>query len=112
MSNKAKSIVGKRSGVSSFKSASKYYDVFLGNCDPEIDSDFIKHYVFKETNINLEECSELKANRFSKSFKLKVLASKRDELLTPDIWPEGVTCRKYYSFNKRSSWYNSNTNTA
>ena len=52
-------------------------------------------------NVNSEECSELKTNRLSRSFRIKVLAFKRDELLKLEILSEGIACRKFYRSNKR-----------
>ena len=31
-----------------------------------------------------------------KSFKVTLLISDREKLLNPEIWPEGIICRKFY----------------
>ena len=33
----------------------------------------------------------------STSFKVTLNASDRIKLLSPDVWPEGIVCRKFYN---------------
>ena len=91
-----------------FRSAKKYLDVYIGNCDTDIDPVIVKNYVLKYINVNVAECQVINANNFKKSFKITVLSTDRDKLLDPSVWPKGIICRKFYKLSKKSVWFNSN----
>ena len=40
-------------------------------------------------------------NENSKSFKVSLNVSDRQKLLSPEVWPEGIICRKFYSGRKQ-----------
>ena len=106
-SNKSNYVIGNRVSENTFKGAKKHLDLFLGNVDIDSDCDMIRNYINSEFKVNVIDCSEIKVTKYSKSFKISVLAVERDMLLNPDFWPTGVTCRKFFNYNKKSSWYNS-----
>ena len=83
------------------KSAAKYLDVFLGNCDPTVDCDIICKHILDETGITTVDCEINQVKKHTKSFKIKVLAHDRDKLLDSKIWPIGIICKKFY--NKKQS---------
>ena len=99
--NKQTAIFGTKSPSKfQLKSADKSYDLFVGNCNLVITTDVLSEYIKAELNVSLINCEELKASRFTKSFKITVTECDRNTLLTPDSWPEGIKCRKFYSPRK------------
>ena len=105
--NKISYVVGNRVSEDTFKGAKKQLDLYLGNIDIDCSCDTIRDNLANDFKVNVIDCSELKVTKYSKSFKITVLAVDRDKLLNPAIWPTGVTCRKFFNYNKKSSWYNS-----
>ena len=87
-----------------FKGLAKTLDIYVGNVVMESSSDDISDYVANELEINVVNCEELKSQyvRNTKSFKLTVAAGDREQLLHPNLWPESVTVRKFYSSRSRS----------
>ena len=85
------------------KSAVKYLDVFLGNCDPTVDCDIIRNHILSETGIKIVDCEINQVKEHIKSFKIKVLAHDRDKLLDSNIWPIGLVCKKIYSNKNKQS---------
>lgn len=88
---------------SRFKSAKSYVDLYLGRCDLNVSIDDISSYLNEELNIKTCNIMELNSkNPNAKSFKINVELSIRDKLLSDDVWPSGIICRKFYSGNKKS----------
>ena len=86
----------------SLKSAQKYLDLYLGNCDLDITVDIVKGHIFNKTGIKTINCEQFKLTDLSKSFKVTTFAHEREKLLNNRIWPPGIICRKFYNKNKRS----------
>ena len=57
----------------------------------------LRDYILNETNIEVKHCEVLQTKRsFSKSFKITTSSKKKDALLLPDVWHEGLICRKFF----------------
>ena len=82
-----------------FKSARKMADLYIGNCDENVTCEIISQYIVDEMNIKIENCVALvpKSGSSSSSFKITLNLDDRLKLLSPDVWPEGIVCRKFYS---------------
>ena len=91
-------IIGtKKSNCNLIKSASIYYDLYIGNCHTSLTIDNLKEYSKIETSIDVKDIEELQTKRkFSKSFKITTTSHERDTLLMHDVWPEGIICRKFF----------------
>ena len=62
----------------------------------------IADYILKEMNIVVNKCEPLVSrNENSKSFKVTLNLRDRQRLLSPEVWPEGIICRKFYSGRKQ-----------
>ena len=96
--NKSKyGIVGNKV-TGSIKCAIRNYDLYLGNCDLDIEENDIIKYVKDECNIDILYCNQLStSSEYSKSFKLTTSLNDRDILLNPELWPKGIVCRKFYN---------------
>ena len=81
-----------------FKSAIKTADIYLGNCDVEVSPEAISEYLKNEMNIITIKC-ELLESKFtdSRSFKINLNMSDRMKLLSAEVWPQGIICRKFYT---------------
>ena len=92
-------IVGSRKPVNgSIKSATKSADLYVGNCDPEVTVESLTQYLLDEMQIKIDKGEQLVSrNPNCASFKISLNLSDRMKLLSPDVWPEGVICRKYYN---------------
>ena len=93
-------IVGSKrySGNRVMKSARKVGDLYLGNLDLDVTEDEIVEYIKDETNISVDACILLNSrNPNCKSFKISVSFESRMKLLSHEVWPEGVICRKFYN---------------
>lgn len=90
---------GKMRGL--LRSAPRSLDLFVGQCDNNVDFNIIKSFVKNDCKINVIDCVEMKTfNKFSKSFKVTVNACDRDKLLVSELWPQGIVCKKF--LGKRS----------
>ena len=93
-------IVGNKrySGNRVLKSARKVVDLYLGNLDLDVTENEIIEYIKEETNISVDNFVSLNSkNPNCKAFKISVSLESRMKLLLPEIWPEGVICRKFYN---------------
>ena len=80
-------------------------DIYLGNLDLDVTEDEIINYIREETDISVNKCEHLVSkNPNCRAFKISVCIEKRPALLSPEIWPEGVICRKFY--NPRNKYTN------
>ena len=85
------------------KSAPRFLGIYVGNCDTSIDCNVLKEYIMNETNITVKACELIShADAQMRSFKVTVNVSERDQLLSANVCPVGVTCRKF--LNKRKNW--------
>ena len=91
-------IVGNSGRASSLlKSASRTVDLYIGNCDTEITVDMLTQYIKDAINVTVKNCEQLvtRYNNYS-SFKITVLYNDKNKLLSADVWPNDVVCRKYF----------------
>ena len=80
------------------KSARRLGDLYLGNLDLDVTETEIIEYIKEETDIPVDKCILLNSkNPNCKSFKISVSFENRVLLLSPESWPEGVICRKFYN---------------
>ena len=99
------SIIGSKKNITSkgnlggnFKSARKVADLYIGNCDTEVTCEIISKYILDEMGIKIENCIALESkSSSSSSFKITLNLDDRLKLLSPDSWPEGIICRRFYS---------------
>ena len=100
-------IVGSRkySGDRVMKCARNIGDLYLGNLDLDVTENEIINYIKDETGICVDKCIPLASrNPNCKAFKISVCFENRLTLLSPEIWPEGIICRKFY--NPRNKYVN------
>ena len=80
------------------RSAPKLVDIYVGNVNLGVTDEIVAKYVRDETNMTIEKCTALNIrNPNYSSFKISVCLKDRETLLSPDVWPEGVICRKFRS---------------
>ena len=80
------------------KSAPKLVYIYVGNVDNDVTVEAMIDYVKQDIGISIEKCESLKSrNPNNKSFKLSLSVNERSKLLAPEVWPEGIICRKFYS---------------
>ena len=73
-------------------------DIYLGNCTLEVTPESIVDYIRSEMNIEVQNCQPLDSrNRHCKSFKISLKSIDRPKLLVPEVWPEGIVCRKFFN---------------
>ena len=100
-------IVGSKKSSESviMKCAPKCVDIYIGNVNLGIDTEIVTQYIKGETGIDIKNCIALNTrNPNHTSFKISVALADRETLLSADVWPEGVICRKFHSprsFNSR-----------
>ena len=91
-------LVQKRQGNEAIKGAIRQADLYIGNCHNDVTPDSISKYIVDETNIRIVKCESLASrNESCRSFKVTLKISDRQRLLSPEVWPEGIICRKFYS---------------
>ena len=98
-------IVGSRkvNETVSIKSAIKKADIYLGNCDLSVTPESIKEYIYKEMDVTIDKCELLNSrNPNCKSFKITLNLKDRVKLLSAEVWPEDIVCRKFFSVRKSS----------
>ena len=98
-------IVGSKrtDGSRGIKGASRSADIYLGNCDLAVTEDDISQYIDEEINVQILRCELLSSrNENCKSFKVTMNLNDREKLLLPEVWPEGILCRKFYSARRSS----------
>ena len=80
------------------KSAPKCVDIYIGNVNLGIDAQIVTEYIKDETDVDIKNCIALNTrNPNYTSFKISVALNDRETLLSADVWPEGVICRKFHS---------------
>ena len=100
-SKKKNKIFGSKQTNESLKSATKIYDLYIGNCDTNITSEILSKYIYDETNVKVLNCIELQTKYETyNSFKVSLNVKDREKLLLNDVWPEGIVCRKFYNNKK------------
>ena len=100
---KRKNVVGSRR-TSSLKSAVRMGDLYIGNCETSVTVQLLTTYIKDELSINIQGCEQLNSNNaHCKSFKVTLNMKDRQKLLSPDFWPEGIVCRKFFSSRKSNN---------
>ena len=97
---RAGNIVGSRKAKENEKlrGAVQVADIYLGNCNLEVTPESIVDYIRNEMNIEVQNCEPLESrNRNCKSFKIALKTIDRPKLLVPEVWPEGIVCRKFFN---------------
>ena len=92
-------IVGtkKNNNETALKSATKYADIFVGNCALDVTEKSLMDYIKEEMNIKVKNCELLVTrNENCKCFKVNLNMNDRQMLLSSDVWPENIICNKYY----------------
>ena len=88
---------------STIKGAVRFADIYLGNCDLAVTPESITEYVLSEMNVVVSKCEILVSrNDNCKSFKVTTKINDRMKLLSSDVWPEGIICRKFYNPRKHN----------
>ena len=98
-------VVGSRtSNNSTLKSAARIADLYIGNCYVDVSADSLTEYIYDVAKIRVKKCEQLitKYDDY-KSFKVSLLVNDRVNLLSSDIWPDGIVCRKYYNPKNHST---------
>ena len=98
-------IIGSRKDDSgnSFKSAPRMADLYIGNCDLGVNSEDICDFIAKKMNIIIHKCEPLSSkNPNCGAFKISLKIDDRIKLLIPEVWPQNIFCRKFYSGRKSS----------
>ena len=86
------------------KSAVKIVDVYVGNLDPDVTVEALNDYIKSDIGVKIEKCETLQSrNPHYRSFKLSININDRGKLLSSEVWPEGIICRKYYSARNNNS---------
>ena len=72
-------------------------EVFIGGCGLDtVEADINSHC--QANGISPKKCEVVSTvSEWQKSFKLSVLATDRDKVMTSDFWPMGVYVRKYFA---------------
>ena len=101
---RAANIVGskKANGDGKLRGAVQVADIYLGNCNLDVTPELIVEYVRNEMNIVVENCQPLESrNKNCKSFKISLRSYDRPKVLVPEVWPEGIVCRKFFNPRKK-----------
>ena len=93
-----KNVVGSRESSSSLlRSASRTADLYVGNCDVDVTTESLTQYICDVMKVKIHKCEQLET-KYSNytSFKVTLFVNDRMDLLSEDVWPSGIVCRKYY----------------
>ena len=72
-------------------------DLYVGNCDVGVTPESLVEYISDVTKIKVQKCEKLKTKYDDyASFKVTLFIKDRTNLLSADVWPSGIVCRKYY----------------
>ena len=95
-----KNIVGSRQ-TDTLKSAVRMGDLYIGNCETSVTVQLLTTYIRDEISVNIQGCEQLNSrSAHSNSFKVTLNMDDRRKLLCPDVWPEGIVCRKFFNPRK------------
>ena len=93
----------KKDYVANLKGIEKNIDIFIGRTDTGCSIDDINDYInscIKVKAISVEKLS-IKTQDYN-CFKVRINLKDRDKLFNPEMWPEGIVIKKYFT-NKRSN---------
>ena len=100
---KRNDIIGRKKETNgeTLRSAKKNVDIYVGNCDLNVTIESLSEYILNEMNIKIDNCEMLiSRNTRSRSFKVTLNLKDRDKLLSPEVWPEDIICRKFFNPRK------------
>ena len=80
-----------------FKSAIHMYDLFIGNCDTDVNPSDLSEYILNESGIEVKNCIIMNKGLYSNSFKITISEQQRNKLLVADFWPSGIIVKKFYT---------------
>lgn len=82
---------------SSLRGVEKMHHFYIGRIDPDMTSSQVEECLKSEINLQNFKCSKLpsKGGSYS-SFKLSIPQSKSNDILNPQIWPQGVVVRRFF----------------
>lgn len=91
------------SSTGKFKAAESRIPLFISNVSKETSEADIREYIERKTNevVKLEKVN-MKAEKPYNAFKLYVSQYKINTFLEDNLWPEGVTFRRFIHFKKRT----------
>lgn len=90
------------SSTGNFKAAEIKVPLFISNVSKGTLESDICEYIQKMTNENVKlEKINMKEERPYNAYKLFVTKGKLDAFLDKNLWPEGITFRRFYSFKER-----------
>ena len=101
---KQPTIVGlrKTTGNSGIKGAKKTADLYVGNCDVSVTADSLNKYILDDLGIQVDKCDALVTKSTGcRSFKITLNLGDRQKLLSSEVWPEGILCRKFFNPRKK-----------
>ena len=93
-----KNVVGSRvSSCGLLRSASRTADLYIGNCDIDVTPESLTQYIYDVKKVKVQKCEQLetKYDNYT-SFKITLFVNDRMNLLSADVWPNGIVCRKFY----------------
>ena len=92
-----KNIAGTASKSVGLAGAPRVVDIYVGGCSLETTSQNIEDFC-RKNDVVCRKSEELKTkSEWYKSFKISITSGDRDKVLSPEIWPEGVFVRKFFS---------------
>ena len=85
-------------GGAVLKNSPRRADIYVGNCDVDVSPESLQQYIEEEVKIKVKKCEKL-ITRYDNyaSFKVTLFINDREKLLSSDVWPSDIVCRKYYS---------------
>ena len=87
-------VFGKREGTA-LKSGPKYSDLFIFRIHCDVQTQELREFIADE-GIDIQDIVQVsKDGSRMKSYKLTVETKFKDQLLSEDMWPEGIGCREY-----------------
>ena len=70
----------------------------MGNCDISVTNETLTQYIKDEIDVKILNITNLDTRHDSyTSFKVTIDINDRSKLLSPEVWPFGIICRKYYN---------------
>ena len=94
-------VFGKREGTA-LKSGPKYSDLFIFRIHCDVQTQELREFIADE-GIDIQDIVQVsKDGSRMKSYKLTVETKFKDQLLSEDMWPEGIGCREYVEFRRFS----------
>ena len=73
-------------------------DLYIGNCDLGATADILSKYIKEDLNVDIAKCEKLQSKYDNyTSFKITLNVNDRIKLLSSEVWPDGIVCRKFFS---------------